>query len=80
MPNVRKRIEILERSFLPVQDLPVDDDAMAAALQYVSDEDLSFLITASEAGQEGRSRTAREMAAERAFARAVAQSRFPGRP
>ncbi len=75
MPKVRRRIEILERSLLPVHDLFADVPSMEDVLPYVSDEDLNSLITANEAEGEGRSLTAREMQAQRAFARAVAQSR-----
>ncbi len=76
MPNVRKRIEILERSLLPVQNLFAEVQSMEDFLPYLSDEDLALLITANEAEGEGRALTAREMQAQRAFARAVAQSRF----
>lgn len=78
MPNVRKRIEILERSFLPPQDLLLDVQSMGEVLPYVSDEDLELLITANEAEAEGRALTGCEMQAQRAFARAVAQARFSG--
>ncbi len=76
MPKVRRRIEILERTLLPVQDLFAEVQSMEDVLPYVSDEDLNLLLTGSEAEGEGRALSAREMQAQRAFARAVAQSRF----
>ncbi len=76
MPNVRKRIEILERSLLPSQVLIDDVQSMEEVLPYVSDEDLELLITANAAEREGRALSGREMQAQRTFARAVAQARF----
>ncbi len=78
MPNVRKRIEILERTLLPVQFLPVDELSIDHAVRLLSDEDLDTLIAAGEAEKEGVPLTAQQMGAQRAFARAVALSRFTG--
>ena len=77
MPNVRKRIEILERSLLPIQYLLTDDASIAEVLHLLSDEDLDTLIDAGESEREGLPLTARQMAAQRAFARLIAQARFP---
>ncbi|MDQ2946049.1 MAG: hypothetical protein M3Y27_08930 [Acidobacteriota bacterium] len=74
--DVRRRIEILERSFLRVQDLFADVQSMEDVLPYVSDEDLNLLLAGSESEAEGRALTAREMQAQRDFVRAVAQSRL----
>ncbi|MDQ2949076.1 MAG: hypothetical protein M3Y27_24585 [Acidobacteriota bacterium] len=77
MPNIRKRIEILERSLLPIQFMPADDSAIADVLHLLSDEDLDNLIAAGESEREGLPLTAGQMAAQRAFARLIAQARFP---
>ena len=80
MPNVRKRIEVLERAFLPIQYLPADDMPIAELMRLLSDEDLDTLIAANEAQKEGLPLNGRQMAAQRAFARVVAQCRFADSP
>ncbi len=79
MPNVRKRIAILERSILPLEDVLADVESMEEVLPYLSDEDLALLISANEAGGENRALSGPEMGQQRAFARAVAQWRLTGK-
>ena len=80
MLNVRKRIEILERSLLPIQYLSADDMPIADLMRLLSDDDLDILISANDARKEGLPLSGRQLGVQRAFARVVAQSRFGASP
>ena len=80
MRNTHRRIAALEQA-LPAAPNPdqADGEIIRRALQLLSVEDLEVLRTAAEAEMKGdswsqRELTAPEMAAQRAFARAVAQT------
>ena len=77
--GTRKRIEALEGA-LPLSAQPdgLDDETVRAALELVSMEDLRALRSLAELdrkcdGTVGREPDAREMQAQRAFARALTQ-------
>ena len=73
MPNVRRRVERLERFLAPEPASDPYDEMKSLALQSVSEEDLIVLIDVIKQGKRERQWTEREAAAMKAFTCAFEQ-------
>jgi hypothetical protein len=73
MPNVRRRVERLERFLAPEPASDPYDDMKRLALQSVSEEDLIVLIDVIKQGKRECQWTEREAAAMKAFTCAFEQ-------
>jgi hypothetical protein len=73
MPNVRRRVERLERFLAPEPASDPYDEMKSLALQSVSEEDLIVLIDVIKQGKRECQWTEREAAAVRAFTFAFEQ-------
>ncbi|MGD1091502.1 MAG: hypothetical protein ABSB35_05845 [Bryobacteraceae bacterium] len=67
MPNLRRRIETIEKHLLPQVAIVIDTTVLDAALGRISDVHREVLKRALEAEIAGRPLTDREAAARRAF-------------
>ena len=73
MPSVRKRLETLEKSVLPMLNQAVDNAVVSRALHGLSSEDLMSLRTAAADKRQGKVRelTEHELAALAAYSFAL---------